>query len=90
MKKWFGLIIVLLAIAMVASAFKENEPRHDPAADITQIAHSYSGGGDLKLENFHATGVMEATIVSYSDGWQRIDFIRANGSGGSAMVYNGT
>lgn len=87
MKKWTYVIMILVAIAMVASTFKSGPPAHDPSANIVSVAHSYSGGGELCIGDFRATSVMEATITGYSDNWYRIDYIKTSGAAGTAMVY---
>ena len=89
MKKWIELIIVLAAIALVVAFIDSKGPTHDPTSNITSVAQCYSGGGDLKIDGFHANNVMEATITSYEDGWQRIDFKRTDGSYGRAMIFKG-
>ena len=89
MKKWMELIIVLAAIALVVTFMDSKGPIHDPSSNITSVAQCYSGGGDLKIDGFHANNVMEATITSYEDGWQRIDFKRTDGSYGRAMIFKG-
>ena len=89
MKKWVEVIIVLAVIACAVAWFGNREPIHDPTSNITGIAQCYSGGGDLKIDGFHATNVMEATITSYEDGWQRIDFRKTDGSWGRAMIFKG-
>ena len=89
MKKWVELIIVLAAIALVVAFIDSKGPAHDPTSNITSVAKCYSGGGDLKIDGFHANNVMEATITSYEDGWQRIDFKRTDGSYGRAMIFKG-
>lgn len=89
MKKWVDFVIVLVAIALIVAFIDSKGPTHDPTANITAVAQCYSGGGDLKIDGFHATNVMEATITSYEDGWQRIDFRKTDGSCGRVMIFKG-
>lgn len=83
------VIIALFVIALAVAFIGRDEPMHDPTANIVSVAQCYSGGGDLKIDGFHATNVMEATITSYEDGWQRIDFRKTDGSIGRAMIFKG-